>query len=154
MHRRGTQIRSKQRLNFVLRSNIDPVGDQYDVQHLSILLNIFAILGTSGTVPIYLDTIHIYVYALNDVYVIYMHSYTYINIPSHIHLSCTLYDRGLAGVILGNYFVRANVQPSSPSGFMATSYRLDIPCSHLDFDLPLFPCGIMCSLSLRMSQTK
>ena len=39
--------------NFVLNSQINPIGDQNDIQHLSIFPNIFSILSTHGTVPAY-----------------------------------------------------------------------------------------------------
>ena len=77
LNRRGTQIHSKWRLNFVLSSHIDPIGNQNDVQYLSIFVHILCIFGTryqvQGTkyIRTYVHTVHTVQYILYILYIPY-----------------------------------------------------------------------------------
>ena len=52
-NRRVTNRQSRWRLNFVLSSHIDPIGEQNNVQYMSIFVNMWFIFGISGNVPTY-----------------------------------------------------------------------------------------------------
>ena len=62
--RRITQIHLKWRLAFVL---MEPIGDQDNVQHLSIFVNVLIIFRIVGTVPTY-GTAYIYIYLYIYIY--------------------------------------------------------------------------------------
>ena len=50
-NRRGTQFHTEKGSNLILSCHLDPIGDQNDVQYLSIFATILFIIGISGTVP-------------------------------------------------------------------------------------------------------
>ena len=82
LDRRGTNRQSKWRLNFVLSSHIDPIGDQNDVQYLSIywVYLVYLVLGTYCTYctccTYVLDILDI-LYILYILYTLYIQYSTY-----------------------------------------------------------------------------
>ena len=81
-NRRETQRHSKWRLDFVLSSHIDPIGDQNDVQYLSIywVYLVYLVLSTRlGTryIRTYCTYVHTVQYILYILYILYSTYCTY-----------------------------------------------------------------------------